>query len=348
MGKKTNKQLIALIITFFIFGLSFTSTGMAANNISTIKGWFADIKIFTNNKQVQLDVKPFVINGTTFVPVRALSEMLNKDVSWNQESFSIDITDKLDTNHDYMLMQITEKQEEIDKLEAKIKKLEAELASKESSISSITDMGKYLNKKHYTYKDIRFYIYLSGNSRDIKVKIYIDSSDNSKWDALTDLEITRYIEDIVYDIEYNFRDANIAGYIESDYSGKKAADFYLNSKGKLEVDTSYSSGIYDLDDMEDYLNSKFSRYQSVDFNVKLYWDLNSIRVDVFVGDNEWYELGSDYRDKYLKDIVYNEINREFPYEGIYGYIFDNFYKEPYTNYTIQSFKFDSNGKLTLE
>jgi len=60
----------------------------------TIQVVFMDLKINVNGKQISLDTEPFVYNGRTFVPVRFISEALNKEVIWNDDTKTIDINDK--------------------------------------------------------------------------------------------------------------------------------------------------------------------------------------------------------------------------------------------------------------
>ncbi|MDR1573612.1 MAG: copper amine oxidase N-terminal domain-containing protein [Clostridiales Family XIII bacterium] len=58
---------------------------------------FADIRIFVDGKQVDprdangASAEPFIINGTTYLPVRAVAEALGMDVSWDNASKSVRI-----------------------------------------------------------------------------------------------------------------------------------------------------------------------------------------------------------------------------------------------------------------
>jgi hypothetical protein len=53
-----------------------------------------DLKINVNGKSITSDSEPFVYNGRTFVPIRFISEALDKDVIWNDKTKTIDINDK--------------------------------------------------------------------------------------------------------------------------------------------------------------------------------------------------------------------------------------------------------------
>ena len=48
--------------------------------------------IFVNGDTVRIDVSSEVISGRTLVPLRAVSEALGCDVSWNQEEYSVSVT----------------------------------------------------------------------------------------------------------------------------------------------------------------------------------------------------------------------------------------------------------------
>lgn len=96
MFKKINFKsiLIGLII-----GVVLSSSVFA--DISSIQVLFNDIKVSLDN--VMLDMKdakgnpvqPLVYNGTTYLPVRALCEALNKDIKMNEITNTLEITTRV-------------------------------------------------------------------------------------------------------------------------------------------------------------------------------------------------------------------------------------------------------------
>lgn len=80
MKASSRKKIAVITTTVLVLSLFLTSIAFADSAFKNLKAWFGDIKIFSNNKQVQLDVKPFIVDGTTYVPLRALSNILNKNV----------------------------------------------------------------------------------------------------------------------------------------------------------------------------------------------------------------------------------------------------------------------------
>lgn len=321
MNRKMNRKVLLFVVAILVIG---SSTVFAADNLTTLKGWFADIKIFNNGQQVQLDTKPLVINNTTYIPVRALANVLNKDIEWKQDTSSIHIADKPDANYNYVLMQLFEKQEQITKLEARVKELEAQLEAKTTKVSSLSDMQNYLNKEYGLYENIDFNVVVSGSASKITVKIYVDKGDNSRWKNLSSTKIKNYVQDIVDDVKYYFPKASIEGYIENDYNDRKEVDFYVNSSGKLVIDTDYyggSSGSGSRYDLEDDLNYYYGDYDGIDFYFTV--DEYSSYIDIVIEVDEYYwnRWTTSKQNSFLKTI-YNEASDEFPKANIYIDVID--------------------------
>lgn len=336
MKKKIGKKQVLFIVTIVILSSFLVSTVFAADTYATLKGVFADIKIFSNGQQVYLDTKPLIINSTTYVPVRALGNVLNKEIGWDQQTRRIDINDRYDEGYNYTLIQLNEKQNQILKLEARIKELEEEASgSKKGKISTLSDMEKYLNKEYDVYEKVNFDIRLSGSTKNVKVKIYVNKKDDSRWSSLSSSEIKSYLQDIVDDILDEFKNADISGYIENEYSGKKDVEFEINSKGKLTIDNDYKSSgkIKDLDDMEDYLNDEFYKYDGISFEFTLKGSEKNIRVNIDVDSYDWKNYKN--QEKFLEK-VYSKIIYEFSKADIYGYISNDY------------FEFDSKGYVTIK
>lgn len=342
--KATLKKRVAVIITtVLLLSLFLTSVVFAESTYKNLKAWFGDIKIFSNNQQVQLDVKPFIVDGTTYVPLRALSNIFNKNISWDGTNLKISINDKPNqdaTNMAYLTQQIVEKQNKINELEAKVAQLEAELATtKKSTKYDLDDMEDYLNDEYGKYEKIGFDIELSGKKNDIEVEIYVDLDDYySKWKALTTSKIEKLIQYIVNDIQENFKDADIEGYIEDSSEDEELVEFYLNARGKLVVDIKDGSYTYDLDELEDYLNRYYNKYEGIYFDIELSGDEDDISIYVTADKDDLDYLTEREIEYYLEDL-YNEIIHEFSDAYVDGTIEDD--------YTEYEFDFDSKGNVDL-
>ena len=85
---------IAIVLMMVLTSLSYASVGMKEETLH-----YMGIQISIDGKTIiptdvnQNVVNPFIIDGTTFLPVRAFSEAFGKEVKWVGETSSIYITD---------------------------------------------------------------------------------------------------------------------------------------------------------------------------------------------------------------------------------------------------------------
>lgn len=100
MLKKHIKRIGVLLITLSLL----VSTTYAVSLKKTIDVYYDNIKIFVNDSYVNpkdgtgKTVEPFIYDGTTYLPVRAVAEALGKDVSWDGTTKSVYISDKIIDN----------------------------------------------------------------------------------------------------------------------------------------------------------------------------------------------------------------------------------------------------------
>lgn len=88
MKKEINGFIIGFIITAFLFG----SPVLADNIIKTIQVKFNAINLEINGKKVDAD--NILYNGTTYVPIRKVGELLDKNVEYVSKTKTAKITDK--------------------------------------------------------------------------------------------------------------------------------------------------------------------------------------------------------------------------------------------------------------
>jgi|GEM_PF-7086207 len=91
---KNIKSFIAGVL-FTILAVTLTSTVFGTQLNQTITAIYRDIKIIIDGKEIipkNADgniAEPFIVDGTTYLPVRAISEAVGYDVSWNDETNTI-------------------------------------------------------------------------------------------------------------------------------------------------------------------------------------------------------------------------------------------------------------------
>lgn len=86
--------LLALLV------VSLTSTALATVGRRAVDADYNDITVTLNGKTVELvdangnPVEPFAINGTTYLPVRAVASALGLEVGWDQATTTVILTSK--------------------------------------------------------------------------------------------------------------------------------------------------------------------------------------------------------------------------------------------------------------
>lgn len=61
----------------------------AEDGTREISAAFRDIKIIVDGKQLSTPAEPFIYNGTTYLPVRAVGEAVGKEVAWDNDTKTV-------------------------------------------------------------------------------------------------------------------------------------------------------------------------------------------------------------------------------------------------------------------
>ncbi|MDY0235552.1 MAG: stalk domain-containing protein [Gudongella sp.] len=295
--KKTKK--LALLVAAVMLLMVFSTTGFAAYFTQTLQASYRNITVFVNGAQKNFTHEPFIVDGTTYVPLRDMSEVLGNTVSFNPTTYRIDITDTGDAGMQY----------EIYIKDARIAELEKKLAEKEDSSSDmdLDDLEDELNDDYDEIGKVDIEkIKLDGDEDDIEVEIYIDTTDDdvfADWNDLDDDDIEDFLQDIVDDILDVFKDADITGFIEDEFDDDKVEEFYINSSDDVKLGSSSSSDIEDINDLEDELEDEFDKYEGLKFSFDVDDDSNGdIEVNIKVTDGELADLTDTEIKNYLKDV----------------------------------------------
>ena len=87
--KNKNKIHIKSLIIGIIIGVTlFSGATVFAANYQALTATFP---VYINGEQWQTDSEILVIEGRTYLPLRALGDALSVDVDWNQELFRVEI-----------------------------------------------------------------------------------------------------------------------------------------------------------------------------------------------------------------------------------------------------------------
>lgn len=311
--KNMKKKAVAVLGAATILGTS-VFTGAVASG-TDIKGKIANMTIFNNGSAMSLpaDQKPIIVNNRTYLPVRALGEALGRNIDWNASNpNSVYITGGQDqaTFNQMALelsqakIQIIDKDKKISDLEAKVKELDDKLKKQEEDKgTSISELENQLDKDYGRYKGVDLNIDLSGNDSKVKVKVSIASKYQTDWDRLTKSEREGLVEDIVYDIQREYKKAKVEGYVDSGYSST-SIDFYTDSRDKLVIEGSSGTGNTGATkrDVEDRILNKY--YDEIK-SVEIVEGSDYFDVDI----KPEYVLTRTEKDR-IEDFVKDEIESE--------------------------------------
>ncbi|WP_102345081.1 stalk domain-containing protein [Bacillus sp. Marseille-P3661] len=310
------KPIAALSAGVLISGILFTHSVDASQARKSLDAHYNNIKIMNNNQLVSVEPsdEPFIVNGTTFIPLRMMGELFNKSVIWDGVTQTIKIADNStpisQATIDSLKAQISAK-------DAQILKLQTELNNLKGKEVDLGDLEDQLNDDYGDYDDIDdVEIFLAGDEDLIDIRIDVDSRD---WDDLSDSEKEDFLQEIVDDILDDYEDAEIEGTIKDGYNSDTLATFESNSDGDIEFE---NTGV-DLDDLEDQLNDDYEDFRDLDdVAISLSGDEEDIDITIEVDKADWDTLDEDEKLDFLQDIV-DDMLDEFEDAFIDGRINDS-------------------------
>jgi len=94
--KNLKRFIVGIIVVTMMLNIVTVFAGS-----ETIEAFFNDIKITINGDAIDLKdaggnpVKPFIYNGSTYLPVRAIAEALNMEVKYNETTNTVELAKKV-------------------------------------------------------------------------------------------------------------------------------------------------------------------------------------------------------------------------------------------------------------
>ncbi|WP_139492174.1 stalk domain-containing protein [Brevibacillus dissolubilis] len=220
IGKKKILSVLALA-TLPLIGVGMTPASTdAAVATKNVQVKYNNVKVMYNGGLVSTDIEPFLINGTTYIPVRMMAGVFNKDVAWDGTTSTVKVNDKVDTRIANLESQIAALKAEIANKDSKIRSLEDEIADYEEDEDDndyeddIDDLEDDLNDSYSDYADLEWSIYVSGDEDDIDVEIEIDLDEyEDDFEDLDTSDIEELVESVTEDVWDVFEDADVHGVI---------------------------------------------------------------------------------------------------------------------------------------
>ncbi len=316
------KSLVALILAVVLS----TSMAFGLSGKKAIDAYYQNIKIYKDGSLLKTTQEPFIYNGTTYVPLRDVTESFGYDVKWNGVASSITLTstgNMSNTEIANLRYQLQQKQIEINTLKYEIDKLKKENKdSDKDDDDDDKDDEKYIKDEiedeYEKYKDGKYEIKVKDvdvdiSSKKVEIEIKIDAErDEKEWEKRNSGDFKEYIEDICK-MAAKRADKDVELTVKDDDNDKAGEYEYDESKKDFDVESEYGEDDDDDDDddddedyIKDKINKSYDKYDNgskdIDLKVKKV-DVGSKKVeiklemDVDKRSEEWDDRDkSDFRD----------------------------------------------------
>jgi hypothetical protein len=327
-----NGRLRKVLITTILLVLVLSTVALAANNIyeKKLTATHGRIKFKVDGKDVTKEIESkygspaFTVkeyNSRSYVPVRAIAELMGMKVEYDDSTHTAEI---IDVKSEQYEIELEKKDKEIEELKKEIEKLKKNVVDE----TDLKTIEKKLNNGYGTYKDVDFDISLKESNSRIDVNISMDlrnSKQENAWQRINYSDRKAMIEDIVDTIAKEFTNTDIYGSIYDEYYKKDVMSF--NKKKSSSLNISYSdkgSGSYDeyIDDVVD--DEFYSKGIEDAYISKINSDKKAIYFDIVFSDDyksEWREL-SKREIENIMDRISDEIIDEYSYYDDYCYYED--------------------------
>ena len=273
---KKGKNLIAICLCLAMCYIPM----QAAGYYRTKKVQYGGVNLYYNGGYQTATSQAVVIDGTTYLPVKAFGNMLGLNIGWDQATQTVSVNGVTNT----ALSAQAELQAKNNEIAALRKELEAlknqGVVSSTTSTSTsndyqttsgnditsaeVSDTRRALNNSYSDYfSDIDFDFSLSLSSNRLRLTISIDdSSDYRAFNKLSRSEVKNFIEDVCEYIRKRHDDIAIVGNIEYTNTNKNLYSFNYSKNDSLNYST--NSSYYDDDwSSESSLLSIVNRTSSV-------------------------------------------------------------------------------------
>lgn len=317
-----NKKVFlpVLIIVTLICSSLFAS---AASTKKMLEAYYG-VKIQYNGNILTSSTQPFIVNGTTYVPLRMIMDNFgDKSVQWNGESQTVIITSSVSNMEAVYMQQVVSRNKQIDELKAQVAKLQDDNAYLRDQINNpdvdLDDLEDDINDDYEDYEDKDFNFYLDGDNDKIELTVKVDQDD---WSDLSQSKKEDLLDDICDDIWDEAEDADIEGEVKD---GSKVLD-------EFSVDPDDNVELKDIDDKlddlaEDIEDDRKDDWDDEDFDLDLSISGDEddieykVTIDLDDDQDEWDSL-SNTELKGLMDDIYDDIDDEYGDADITGVVYD--------------------------
>lgn len=337
-----NDRFKKVLVISIVLVLALSTIAVASNEVyqKKLTATFGRIKFKVDGKDVtkeiesKYDTPAFIVNSRSYVPVRAIAELMGMEVKWDGETHTAEIIDVKSKAYE----------EELDKKDKEIAELKKEIEKLKKDVVDETDLKavqKKLNNEYSTYEGVDFDITLKESKNRIDVDITMDLRDSrqeSFWNRMGYNYKKDMIEDITDIISTEFTNVDIYGSIYDEFYKREVITF--NKKKGSNLSISYDGrtrDVYDRYYLDDVVDEEF--YYTGGIIGATISGLNTSNRNIYFRINFSSRNNNDYEWDRLDDGTLEGILDIISEEA--GYYYDNYYYDRwYNDYYYEGVKID--------
>ncbi|MBE6022986.1 MAG: copper amine oxidase N-terminal domain-containing protein [Cellulosilyticum sp.] len=315
---KMSKNYKKLCLVLGLSGIVGAGSVTAAQATRSLQATYRDIKVTYNNVQQTIAQEPFSVDGTVYVPLRAISDIFGATANWQPTTNTVALSGGAsnNTNNATSQAEITNLNYQIAALQQELNAAKTELAqykaneminnntqvNNNTSGSTITtDQLKVTENELNTeyadfFSNISFYYTLSLSGNEINVNIAYDTrSENTSYEKLSTSKIETYMKKLGDFIASKHQDIAISGTIEYTNESLEKASFTRSKTGKYSYAHSFDEeGIKEIleDETGNYFyfnNIGFSSLYINSYDVAIRDAKSTVNVKLYLSPDETFK-----------------------------------------------------------
>ena len=313
-----SKNYKKLCLVLGLSGIVGAGSVTAAQATRSLQATYRDIKVTYNNVQQTIAQEPFSVDGTVYVPLRAISDIFGATANWQPTTNTVALSGGAsnNTNNATSQAEITNLNYQIAALQQELNAAKTELAqykaneminnntqvNNNTSGSTITtDQLKVTENELNTeyadfFSNISFYYTLSLSGNEINVNIAYDTrSENTSYEKLSTSKIETYMKKLGDFIASKHQDIAISGTIEYTNESLEKASFTRSKTGKYSYAHSFDEeGIKEIleDETGNYFyfnNIGFSSLYINSYDVAIRDAKSTVNVKLYLSPDETFK-----------------------------------------------------------
>ena len=339
--KMKKSRLYKILCLTLGLGAAFSGTFLNAASITkTLKAAYGNIAVSYNGQAKTLSSQPFIVDGTTYVPLRAVGEIMGATVNWANNTVYITNASTSTVSSD---QELAAKNFEIASLKQRLDAANKELETYKGTGTAGSNLttaaiSRTLTEIKDEY-DFDYSVEWTFDLRIVSSRLELTVSYDSRYDSsdfakITESQRRQFIKEICYDIAALHKDTEIRGVLKDSRGDTEVATFRYTKNGSY---TYEQASYYSFSDFSRRLERDYTVINTTGFSIPiryieiseknggLVFTLTTEFTTTAQRDN-WNSLTASAEIE-LERVFYNikrDIEREYPsYNSIVGVIREN-------------------------